>query len=83
MPNWVWSLIVLIVSLVAEQLLAVKPTVSDASASTLDQFQLPQHDEGTPQNVVFGDVWIEDPMILWYGDLNSEAITKSSGGGKK
>ncbi len=56
---------------------------ANAVPAGLGEFDIPQIAEGTPQTIVFGDCWIKDPQILWYGNLRSEAITKSVGGGKK
>lgn len=58
---------------------APPPPTPDA----LSAFQIPQIAEGTPQAVVFGDVWVTDWLVLWYGDLESRPITQTSGGGKK
>lgn len=51
--------------------------------SALTDFQIPQIDEGTPQAVIFGDVWVTDWMVLWYGDLEARPITETTGGGGK
>lgn len=59
------------------------PKPQDAVASTIGDFNLPEIKEGTAQTVVFGDVWLNDWQVLWYGNLRAEPITKSSGGGKK
>lgn len=45
----------------------------------LEDFDFPQIEEGTPQSVVFGDVWIEDWMVLWYGNLRTSPV-KADGG---
>lgn len=71
-------LIVLALSIIISIALTPKPTVPEAA--TLDDFQFPQVDEGTPQIVVFGDVWINGWMVLAYGDLRTQDIEKS---GKK
>lgn len=80
--GFVVAIILFIISTVLTILLTPKPKTTVPTASTIDEFQLPQHDEGTPVNVVFGIVWIGDPMILWYGNLRNESITKSTGGKK-
>ena len=41
---------------------------------------MPTVDQGTPVPVVFGEVWIENWMVLWYGDLR---VTPIKSGGKK
>jgi hypothetical protein len=54
----------------------------DAKPAALQDFEFPQAEEGTPQSVIFGDVWIDDPFVLWYGNFRIEPITTSSGGKK-
>lgn len=81
--NFVWAIALLIISYAITALTAKKPTVTNAQPASFEDFKLPQHDEGTPQPVVFGDCWIEDWMVLYYGNLKSEAIRTKSGGGKK
>lgn len=81
--NFLWSIALLIISYTITALTAKKPTVTNAKPATFEDFTFPQHEEGTPQPVIFGDVWIEDWMVLYYGNLSSEAIRTSSGGGKK
>lgn len=81
--NFVWALGLLIVSYAITALTAKKPTVTNAQPALFSDFTFPQHEEGTPQPVIFGDCWIEDWMVLYYGNLSSQAIRTSSGGGKK
>lgn len=50
-------------------------------AASMDEFDFPQAEEGTAQPVIFGDVWIKDWMVLWYGDYRVTPIRKK--GGKK
>lgn len=81
--NFIWALGLLIVSYAITALTAKKPTTEQARPATFEDFTFPQHEEGTPQPVIFGDVWIEDEMILYYGNLSNQAIRAKSGGGKK
>jgi hypothetical protein len=82
--NWIWAIGMLIVSYAIQALTAKKPAgVENAKPATFNDFTFPQHEVGTPQPVIFGDVWIEDEMILYYGNLTSQAIRTSTGGGKK
>jgi hypothetical protein len=37
-------------------------------------FQTPQNAEGTPQAVIFGDVWVDDWMVLWFGNYYYDPI---------
>jgi hypothetical protein len=50
-------------------------------AANISQFTAPQSAEGSPQGVVFGDVWVSDFFVLYFGNLKSQPIYAS--GGKK
>lgn len=84
MPGWaiglIISLAVSVVSMALQSLLAKKPSAQANKPASLEEFEFPQSTEGQPQIVVFGDVWIEDWYVLWYGDYRTEAITASGGG---
>lgn len=82
MPVWlVYVGIALSVVSFGLQLLTAKKTPSNATKpASLEDFDFPQSAEGTPQIVVFGDVWIEDWTVAWYGNYRNEAITASSAG---
>lgn len=71
-------LVVMIASLVLSIALAPKPPTPKPAAMT--DFDFPQVDEGTPQSVVFGDVWTGGWMVLSYGNLRNQPIKS---GGKK
>lgn len=60
---------------------ALAPKQQPPKPAALDDFDAPTADEGRPIGVVFGDVWISGPNVIWYGHLRSEPIKK--GGGKK
>jgi hypothetical protein len=42
--------------------------------ASIEDFDFPRLDEGTAQSVVFGDVWVKDWMVLWYGDYQVTPI---------
>lgn len=75
--QFVFAIALLLVSAVISALNQPKPP----PPANLGQFNFPQYDDGTPQTIIFGDVWITDWFVLWYGDLSSQAIY--GGGGKK
>ena len=77
--NFLWAIGMLIASYAIQVLLAPKQQPPDRA--TLDDFDFPQVEDGTPQGVVFGDVWIESWHVLWYGNLRTSEV-KSSGGKK-
>lgn len=53
---------------------ALQPKPQTPKAATLKDFEFPQVDEGTPQAVIFGDVWVEGWMVLSYGNLRTKAV---------
>lgn len=65
--------------LVASYFINRKAGAAPVEAATMDDFDFPQASESTPQQVVFGDVWISDWTVLSYGNFRTKAI-KSSGG---
>ncbi len=73
------AIVLLIASYVITALTAKKP--QEAQPLAITNFQVPQVDEGTPQSVIFGDVWVPDYQVLWYGNLFSTPI--DANGGKK
>lgn len=70
-----WIQIALIVAaIVIGAALAPKPAVPKPAA--FEDFDFPQSTEGTPQCVVFGDVWIQDWMVLGVGNYRNTPIIK-------
>lgn len=77
--NFIWAVGMLVASYFIQTLIAPKPETP--KPATLEDFDLPQVEEGTAQAVIFGDVWCPDWHVLWYGNLRTSAI-KSKGGKK-
>ena len=77
--NFVYYLIVLIVSALISYALAPKPPKPKPAA--LEDFDIPVAEQGRPIPVVFGTVLVTGANVLWYGDLRSTAI-KAKGGKK-
>lgn len=73
--NFLITLAILIVAAILTSLLVKTPNQKPAS---LEEFEFPQADEGTPQAVIFGDVWTPGWQVLWYGNLRTKKI-KSKG----
>lgn len=48
--------------------------------AALEEFNVPQVEEGTEQAVFFGDCWTEGWQVVWFGNLRTIKIKK---GGKK
>jgi hypothetical protein len=81
--NFVFAIAMLVISYAITALTAKKQPNNDAKPARIGDFSFPTHDEGTAQAVVFGECWTEDWMVLYYGNLSSEAIKAKSSGGKK
>jgi hypothetical protein len=58
--------------------IALAPKPPKPKAATLEDFDLPTAEEGRPVPVVFGTVRITGSNVLWYGDLSTQKIKKSS-----
>lgn len=72
---WVY-LVVMIVSAIIQYALRPKPPTP--KPATLSDFSIPVVQDGKPVAVVFGDVWVDDANVLWYGDVGSQAIKAGS-----
>lgn len=55
------------------------PKAETPKPASLMDFDFPQIDEGSPQCVVFGDVWIPDWQVLWYGNMRTSPVKNSEG----
>lgn len=65
-----------IVLAVISYALTPKPKIQSPTAGALD---VPSPKLGEPVPVIFGEVWIEDASISYYGNSSTKAI-KSKGG---
>lgn len=63
---------ILIISLIVSY--ATRPKPPKPKPPALEDFDFPQFEEGTPQIVVFGDVWLKDWMVLTVGNYRTTAI---------
>lgn len=79
MPLFAWALVLMVASFVITSLM-VKPA-QPQGPQALEDFDFPQAEEGTPHPVIFGDVWLAGPMVLWYGNMRTKKI-KTKGGKK-
>ena len=77
MEIW-WALSFLVVSYVIT--IALTPKVQPPKPEAFEDFDFPQVEDGTPQAVVFGDVWSGDWTVLAVGNYRTQAIKKKSGG---
>lgn len=59
---------------------ALRPKPQTQPPDTLSDVSVPTIEIGKPVSVAFGEVWVDDSNILWYGDLSSQPIFAKSGG---
>lgn len=78
---WV-QIAIIVISMIISYVTAPKSQGNQAAAATMDDFDFPQAEEGTPQMVIFGDSWCSDWTVIGLGNFSAQPITKS-GGGKK
>jgi hypothetical protein len=68
-----WYIVIFIVALFAAYKLQPKPQTRNILPEAIET---PQAEEGREITVLFGTRVIDDPNIVWYGDLRTEAIKK-------
>lgn len=68
------QLAIMLVALVISYVLQPKPPTPKPAA--FDEFDFPQSTEGTAQCVIFGDVWVDDWMVLGVGNYRTTPIQK-------
>lgn len=72
----IWEIVILAISLVAA--FAFMPHPKQPPASTQD-LEVPTAQDGREVIDIAGTVWIDDPNIVWYGDLSTTPIHADSG----
>jgi len=75
----IWAQVIQLVVAIAISY-ATAPKARKPKPAALEDFDFPVPEEGTPQAVVFGDVWSTDWMVLGYGNFRTRPIKS---GGKK
>lgn len=68
---FLFALVAMVASYAISALTAKSQKLTPA---TMADLPLPQSEEGVPQSVIFGDVWITDWVLLWWGNLTNEPI---------
>lgn len=79
-PMLVWAIGALVASYAITMMLT--PTTEPQKPHSIEDFDFPQVDEGTPQAVVFGDVVCDGWQVLWYGNFRTSPV-KSESASKK
>jgi len=72
---WFQLGIALVIAAIGYALAPKPPTPKPASIQDID---IPTAEEGRPVPVVFGTVTVTGPNVIWYGDLSTKKIKKSS-----
>lgn len=55
---------------------AMRPKTKAPKPAAFEDFEFPQAEEGTPQSVIFGDVWTEDWTVVGVGNYRTEPIRR-------
>lgn len=55
---------------------ALRPKAATPKPAAFEDFDFPQSTEGTAQVFVFGDVWIEDWMVVGVGNYRTSPIRR-------
>ncbi|MFT0211838.1 hypothetical protein VQ643_04380 [Pseudomonas sp. F1_0610] len=72
-----YQIAILVVSLIVSY--AMQPKPKSPKPAAIDDFNMPNTDEGTEQSVIFGDCWISGWQVLSYGNLRTSKIKTKSG----
>lgn len=75
------EIIFAVVALALAVVFMPRPKVPGMEKPTLDDIDAPTVEQGRPVPMIFGSPVIEDPSVVWYGDLYVKPIKKK--GGKK
>ena len=74
--TWIY-IIELIVALIL--IVAFTPKPKNAQPASLQDFDVPTAEDGREVIDICGTVWIDDPNVIWYGDLSTAPIRGDSG----
>lgn len=68
MFGFIAKLVITIIATALSYHMAKKADNSRPAPASFEDFEFPQCNEGTPIAYVFGDVWLEDWMVLGVGN---------------
>lgn len=74
MPQLIYFVVMLVLSY------ALQPKPPRPKAAAFEEFDFPTAEDGTPQIVVFGDVWLTDWTVIGVGNYRNFTIQSSTGG---
>lgn len=74
----IWVIVIeLVIALIVA--LAFHPHASGPKPASLQDFNAPVAQDGREVIDVCGTVWIDDPNVIWYGDLTTVPIRADGG----
>lgn len=73
---WVYVL-VMVASLLLAFVMTPKP--KSQKPASLEDFNAPTAQDGREVTDVCGTVWIDDPNVIWYGDLYTQPVRADGG----
>lgn len=73
----IYGLVMMVASILISAALAPKQIPPKPAA--FEDFDFPIAEDGTPQAVIFGDVWVPDWTVLAVGRYRTTAVKTSSG----
>ena len=71
------TLLILAITVVLAELLRPKPDIENARRVGLGDFQFPTATESRSVPLIFGRVRMRGPNVVWYGDLDQEAVMET------
>lgn len=71
-----WYLVVFIASIAVSAALTPRP--QEPKPASLGDINVPTAEPGRNVPIIFGTVVVEDPNVVWYGDLSTKPV--ESGG---
>lgn len=74
-----WTYVIMLVVSVAVSYLTPRQKPVSQKPASIDDFDMPVAGEGTEQEVIFGDCWTGNWMVLSYGNLRTSKVTTKSG----
>ncbi len=79
---WMIAIAIGLLVFVGSAFLSTAPKVAKPDAATLDDIEMPRAEAGMPITYVKGTTWVSGSNVVDYGNLRTQAIKQSSGGGK-
>ena len=73
---WAYIIAAMVVAILA---VAFMPSPPSAKPASLQDFNVPTAEDGREVTDVCGTVWIDDPNVIWYGDLWTQPIRADGG----